>query len=112
MSLFINNHNGPIYNGCQVTIHNECEQSPNDANVANDGNAANEAKSANDILPIPRENRYTEVRRYIEERKRFDAEFKTFCDNHSLRDLCKRLTNEFGWFVDEHSLGANLNRNR
>ena len=74
--------------------------------------AGDAPKAPNDILPIPHEGKYSEVRRYIEERKRFDEEFKTFCLNHSLRDLCTRLTNEFGWFVDEHSLGANLNRNR
>ena len=64
------------------------------------------------VLDIPREGKYTEVRRYIEERKRFDAEFKNYCAEHSLRDLCHRLTNEFGWFVDENSLQKNLNRNR
>ena len=62
------------------------------------------------VLDIPHEGKYTEVRRYIEERKRFDAEFKRYCAEHSLRDLCNRLTNEFGWFVDENSLQRNLNR--
>ena len=62
------------------------------------------------VLDIPREGKYTEVRRYIEERKRFDTEFKSYCAEHSLRDLCHRLTNEFGWFVDENSLQRNLNR--
>ena len=71
-----------------------------------------ELKQTEAVLPIPRERKYSEVRRYIEERKRFDEEFKNFCINRSLRDLCNRLTKEFGWFVDEHSLGANLNRNR
>lgn len=71
-----------------------------------------EGGEAEQVLGIPHEGKYTEVRRYIEERKRFDEEFKTFCQERSLRELCKRLTNEFGWFVDEHSLGANLNRNR
>lgn len=65
-----------------------------------------------DVLEIPHEGKYSEVRKYLEERKRFDAEFKDYCTRHSLRDLCTRLTKEFGWFVDEHSLGANLNRNR
>lgn len=64
------------------------------------------------VLDTPQEGKYTQVRIYIEERKRFDEEFKKFCAEHSLRDLCNRLTREFGWFVDEHSLGANLNRNR
>lgn len=65
-----------------------------------------------DILPIPAEGKYTEVRNYIKERCRFDEEFKTFFQERSLRELCDRLTKEFGWFVDEHSLGANLNRHR
>jgi hypothetical protein len=64
------------------------------------------------VLPTPQEGKYTEVRKYIEERKRFDEEFKTFCTNHSLRDLCSRLTRDFGWFVDENSLQRNINRNR
>lgn len=63
-------------------------------------------------LTIPQEGKYSEVRKYLDERKKFDAEFKEFCNSHSLRDLCARLSKEFGWFVDEHSLGANLNRNR
>ena len=78
----------------------------------NDSASEQANDSTRDILPIPREGKYSEVRRYIEERKRFDKEFRSFVDNHSLRDLCKRLTEEFGWFVDEHSLGANMNRNR
>ena len=65
-----------------------------------------------DILPIPGERKYTQVRTYIKERCQFDEEFKTFVQDHSLRDLCTRLTEEFGWFVDEHSLGSNLNRHR
>jgi hypothetical protein len=64
------------------------------------------------ILAIPQKNKYTQVRKYIKERSRFDAEFKTFVQERSLRDLCDRLTKEFGWFVDEHSLGSNLNRHR
>ena len=108
MSLFINNHNGPIYHECNVTINQGQEPK---VESREEPTAPNDARCA-DILPIPGERKYSEVRHYIEERKRFDEEFKTFCANHSLRDLCVRLTKEFGWFVDEHSLGANLNRNR
>lgn len=64
------------------------------------------------ILPIPTEGKYSEVRKYMDERKKFDDEFKEYCKHHSLRDLCTRLTNEFGWLVDENSLQRNLNRNR
>ena len=65
-----------------------------------------------DILPIPKEGKYTKVREYIKERSRYDEEFKNFVKEKSLRELCARLTKEFGWFVDEHSLGSNLNRHR
>lgn len=67
---------------------------------------------AEPILPIPQKNKYTQVRKYIKERCRFDDEFKEFVENHSRVDLCKRLTNEFGWDVDEHNLGVNMNRHR
>ena len=69
-----------------------------------------EPDAPTDVWGKPKEGKYSEVRRYIEERKKGDPEFKQFCHDHSLRDLCTRLTREFGWFVDEHSLGANLNR--
>ena len=64
------------------------------------------------VLSLPMEGKYSKVREYIKERSRFDAEFKTFVKDRSLRDLCTRLTKEFGWYVDEHSLGSNLNRHR
>ena len=65
-----------------------------------------------DIIPIPDEGKYSKVREYIKERSRYDEEFKNFVKEKSLRDLCARLTKEFGWYVDEHSLGSNLNRHR
>ena len=64
------------------------------------------------ILPIPKKGKYTEVRRYIEERCKFDEEFRLFVEQHSRVELCMRLTDEFGWDVDEHALGVNMNRNR
>ena len=67
---------------------------------------------AEPILPIPGERKYTQVRKYIKERCRFDEEFKEFVESHSRVELCKRLTDEFGWFVDEHHLGVNMNRHR
>lgn len=63
-------------------------------------------------ITIPEEGKYTEVRRYIEERKLNDAAFKIYCETHSRTDLCQRLSREFGWVVDDHSLGRNINRNR
>ncbi len=67
---------------------------------------------SDNCIPIPAEGKYTEVRRYIEERKINDPDFKTYCDTHSRTELCQRLTSEFGWVVDDHSLGRNINRNR
>ena len=111
MSLFINTNNGPIYSDCNVTIING-ETTPAEPNHAQTPSADKLQPEAQDVLETPREGKYSEVRKYIEERKRFDEEFKTFCQERSLRELCKRLTNEFGWFVDENSLQKNLNRNR
>lgn len=68
--------------------------------------------SDNDIWGTPRTGRYSDVRRYITERKKGDPAFKDYCLNHSLRDLCLLLTDIFGWYVDENSLQKNLNRNR
>ena len=67
---------------------------------------------ANDILGTPHKGKYSEVRRYIEERKRFDEEFRAYVENHTRVALCKRLTEEFGWTVDQYALGRNVNRNR
>ena len=64
------------------------------------------------ILPIPQKNKYSQVRTYIKERCRFDEEFKEYVENHSRVDLCMRLTDEFGWDVDDHKLGVNMNRHR
>ena len=98
-----------IHDNQNVIVGNEREQSSlND--TAKPSDDANDTRSAEDILGIPHEGKYSEVRRYIEERKRFDEEFKTFCNDRTLRDLCNRLTKEFGWFVDENSLQRNLNR--
>lgn len=72
----------------------------------------NKSADFENILPIPRKGKYSEVRRYVEERCKFDKEFKTFVERHSRVELCIRLTDEFGWDVDEHALGVNMNRNR
>lgn len=113
MSAFINNFYGTYIEHIDTFVQNQnntVQQPKPIANPAN--NKPADSKTAQDILPTPREGKYSEVRKYIEERKRFDEEFKAFCVNHSLRDLCTRLTGEFGWFVDENSLQRNINRNR
>ena len=61
--------------------------------------------------PIPREGDYNGVRLYIEERKKYDEQFKDFCLHHNRKELCTFLTKEFGWFVDDKSLGKNISRN-
>ncbi len=71
-----------------------------------------EPKSPKDIWGIPQKGKYNQVREYMKARKKGDPEFRKYCQNHSLREICAYLTDEFGWDVDEHSLGANLNRNR
>ena len=61
--------------------------------------------------PVPREGDYNGVRLYIEERKKYDPDFKTFCQNHNRKDLCSLLTKQFGWYVDDNSLCQNIRRN-
>ena len=80
---------------------------PNSSSVA----AATDAEAAS-ILGIPHARKYGEVRRYIEERKRFDSDFKQYCETHSRVELCRLLTTLFGWEVNCQQLGRNLNRNR
>jgi hypothetical protein len=74
---------------------------------------ANKSKrEKEEILGVPEKGNYGQVRRYIKERCRFDDEFRQYVSSHSRVALCIRLTDEFGWDVDEHSLGVNMNRNR
>ncbi len=63
-------------------------------------------------ISIPLPGKYSDVRRYIEQRKLNEPDFKTYCDTHSRTELCQRLSKELGWVVDDHSLGRNINRNR
>ena len=69
-------------------------------------------KTWRDFLAMPQPNKYTEVRRFIKERMRFDTEFASFVEEHSRVELCERLTQEFGWTVCPYALGRNLNRHR
>ena len=62
------------------------------------------------ILDIPKEGKYSQVRRYIYERCRFDPEFKHRVEDSSRVELCTFLTHCFGWVVDPNSLGKNMNR--
>lgn len=38
--------------------------------------------------PVPREGDYNGVRIYIEERKRYDEQFKDYCIHHNRKELC------------------------
>ena len=62
--------------------------------------------------PIPKEGDYNAVREYIVKRKKYDEDFRIYWDGHNLKQNCVYLTKEFGWIVDDHSLGTNLNRHR
>jgi hypothetical protein len=64
------------------------------------------------LPPIPKENDYNAVREYITERKKYDEDFRIFWNSHNLKQNSAYLTQEFGWIVDDHSLGTNLNRHK
>lgn len=63
-------------------------------------------------LPRPKEGDYNGVREYIEARKKKDPVFKQYCQTHQRKQLCERLSDEFGWIVDDHHLGVNIGRNK
>ena len=88
-----------------INIFSSTIPKPNTSSVATTTDA-----EATSILGTPHKNKYGEVRQYIEERKRFDHEFKRYCETHSRVELCRRLTALFGWEVDDHRLGRNINR--
>ena len=58
----------------------------------------------------PEEGDYNSVREYVEQRKEQDEVFKNYCMNHSRKQLCKRLSEEFGWEVDDKSYARNVQR--
>ena len=102
-----------IHDNQQVVVGSERMNELTNEGVKEGREASGERREdANDILGIPHKGKYTEVRHYIEERKRFDEEFRAYVENHTRVALCKRLTEEFGWTVDQYALGRNINRNR
>ena len=60
----------------------------------------------------PEEGDYNAVREYVERRKEHDEVFRNYCQSHGRKQLCNRLSDEFGWPVDAHSYTVNLNRNK
>lgn len=105
MSLFIQNNYGTINTDCNITIHN------GQATIEEE-RVKEEADTTSYQPPIPKENDYNAVREYITERKKYDEAFRLYWDCHNLKQNCIYLTEEFGWIVDDHSLGTNLNRHR
>lgn len=61
-------------------------------------------------LNYPGEDDYSGVREYVENRKARDPVFKEYCKCHTRTELCARLSEEFGWYVNPKSYGRNLQR--
>ena len=66
-------------------------------------------------LPIPRLDQngrpsYREVYEYIRSRKRCDPDFRKICNEESTASVCRRLTEIFGWDVEDNSLRQYLGR--
>ena len=101
-----NQYLAPVYQGCTfTTTTNNYYQPPAPAQESKPENALY-------VIPVPEEGNYNAVREYIEERKKYDKVFAQFCRSNTRKRVCEFLSDEFGWIVDEHSLGANMNRNR
>ena len=103
MNKFIIYNQAPIYQHCSFTTNHYHQ--PDTSPMAQDS-------PSECILPIPKEGKYTEVRKYIQERSRFDDEFRRTVEKCTRVELCIYLTDLFGWDVDPHHLGVNMNRNR
>ena len=111
------------YNVEQMTInmsggtfvqHADLVQASGDVLVDRPDNGAKNKPAKNTYQPpIPKEGEgYNAVREYIAERKKYDETFRIYWDGHNLKQNCEFLTKEFGWIVDDHSLGTNINRHR
>ena len=68
--------------------------------------------SSDEADTLPAKGNYSDLRRYIHERKQKDEWFKDYCESHSRVELCRWLTEQLGWEVNPDSLGKNINRNR
>ena len=102
--------NAPIYLGCTFSTTNTTNNTNNYYATPVTSSDEPQEKSWRDILGIPKPNRYSEVRRHILERLRFDDEFREFYADATRVELCQRLSKEFGWYLDPNSLGKNMNR--
>lgn len=94
-----------------INIGDHVEHQHNIGKVEAGGIGFQIIESTKTSLPRPKESDYNGVREYIEKRKEQDDVFKEFCKSHTRKQVCEFLTMEFGWHVDAHNLGVNLNRN-
>ncbi len=62
-----------------------------------------------DVLPVPPERNYVEVKKYIRERCKYDKEFEKYFKAHKRTDFCDQLTLLFDWYVDPNALGKRMN---
>lgn len=62
------------------------------------------------VLPVPHENKYAEVREYINERSKYDEKFQKFVKTRKRTELCDQLSLMFGWTVDANALGKSMRR--
>lgn len=60
------------------------------------------------VMSIPPERNYVEVRTYVIERCKYDPDFKNYFRLHKMTDFCEQLTLLFGWFVDPNALGKRM----
>ena len=111
---FIAEQNNDVHDnhGCNIYLTPQEEEMSEGVKDLTSESVSEAGLAAEQILGIPHEGKYTEVRQYIEERCRFDEEFKQFVSNNTRVALCQRLSNEFRWTVDHYALGRNINRKR
>ena len=98
--------------GCNIYLTPKEEEMSEGVKELKSESVSEAGLEAEQILGIPHEGKYSEVRQYIEERCRFDEEFKQFVANNTRVALCQRLSKEFRWTVDHYALGRNINRKR
>ena len=80
-----------------------------------DSNPDTYADSPVSDLPIPHLDQngrpsYRDVYEYIRIRKRCDPDFRKICNEESTASVCRRLTELFGWDVEDNSLRQYLGR--
>jgi hypothetical protein len=111
---FIAEQNNDVHDnhGCNIYLTPQEEGMSEGVKDLTSESVSEAGLAAEQILCIPHEGKYTEVRQYIDERSRFDEEFKQFVANNTRVALCQRLSKEFRWTVDHYALGRNINRKR